>query len=219
MPKDNRKILNSVRGGAGQVFRDGMEDELAAHLDQKRIDELKREGVLAGDWTSTKRGAISISGDAPGARLASRIADEGMTVIGSHGDEFKPLPLEETMKRFEEFDFSDEVMRSVQFHRDAIKNKVGGGGLPESDFGREGGGSSVEPNTGANDSTKDDSTNNRRRDDEEFPENFPARSKFIKADKTFAEVKSLSREKLIEIDGIAEKTADEVLAFIAEIDK
>lgn len=218
MPKDNRKILNSVRGGAGQVFRDGMEDELAAALDQKRIDELVAGGVLAGDWTSLARGAISISGDAPSARLASRIADEGMTVIGSRGDEFKPLPLEETMKRFEEFDFSDEVMRSVQFHKDAIKNKVGGG-LSESDFGREGGKNSVQPNAGANDSTRDDSTNNRRRDDEEFPENFPARSKFIKADKTFAEVKTLSREKLIEIDGIAEKTADEVLAFIADFNK
>ncbi len=49
MPKDNRTILNGVRVGA-KVFTDGMEDELAAALDQKQLDRLIDKGHIAGDF-------------------------------------------------------------------------------------------------------------------------------------------------------------------------
>lgn len=51
----------------------------------------------------------------------------------------------------------------------------------------------------------------------DFPEGFPSRAKqiFEKSEKTFKEVSEMSREKLIEVKGISEKTADAIIAFIA----
>ena len=48
-----------------------------------------------------------------------------------------------------------------------------------------------------------------------FPEGFPARARavFEKLGKTYADVQKMERKELIEINGIAETTADEVLAF------
>lgn len=208
MPKDNRRILTSVRVTGKPLFTAGMEDELAAELGGQRLDELKSEGVLSGDWKSTRNGGgISVNGD---ASLANR----------SSG--FVPLPVDETIKRFQEFDFSDEVMRSMQFHKEAIKSNVGSTAENDSktanDANSDGNGAGA---AAAGSSAKDSSNANSNKEDsdEEFPSDFPARSKFIKADKTFAEVKTLSREKLLEIDGIADKTADDVLSYIAELGK
>ena len=49
----------------------------------------------------------------------------GSAAVAKAGDDFKPLSLEDTMKRFQEMDFADEVMRSMQFHEAAIKEKFG----------------------------------------------------------------------------------------------
>lgn len=232
MPKDNRRILSSVRVTGKPLFKDGMEDELAAELGQQRLDQLKNEGVLAGDWRSTKQGGggFSVTGDAPSREFQDRMNSENVQMIGADSKEFVPLSAEEAMRRFQEFDFSDEVMRSMQFHKEAIKTKVGSVGenasktKDESNSGKSDSGSRADnsdssnansDNTnGANDS--DSANSNDSKDDEEFPADFPARSKFIKANKTFAEIKTLTREKLIEIDGIAEKTADEVIAYLSK---
>ncbi len=74
MAKDNRAILRGIRLGVlppnakpdkdghyhktlSKTFSDGMEDELAAELDQKRLDELVAEGSLAGNWKTLKKAA------------------------------------------------------------------------------------------------------------------------------------------------------------------
>lgn len=49
--------------------------------------------------------------------------------------------------------------------------------------------------------------------DNDFPEDFPARTKLINLGVSYGEIKTLSREKLIELDGIAEKTADDILSY------
>lgn len=46
-----------------------------------------------------------------------------------------------------------------------------------------------------------------------FPDEFPARAKFENLGKSFDEVKAMSREDLIALEGIGEKTADDVLAY------
>lgn len=49
----------------------------------------------------------------------------------------------------------------------------------------------------------------------DFPEGFPAqaRSRLVKIGVSYAEVRQMNREGLIELDGIAGKTADEILEF------
>jgi hypothetical protein len=60
MAKDNREILHGIRVPVSQeatgaekhakVFTSGMEDELAAALDQKQLDAAVERGDLNGDW-------------------------------------------------------------------------------------------------------------------------------------------------------------------------
>lgn len=45
------------------------------------------------------------------------------------------LPLEETMKRFQAFDYSDDVMRSMQYHQSAIAAQVSGNPLAAATYG------------------------------------------------------------------------------------
>jgi len=46
--------------------------------------------------------------------------------LKSQPEEGAPLSLEETMERFQNFDFSDDVMRSLQYHQAAIQEKAQG---------------------------------------------------------------------------------------------
>lgn len=211
---DNRKIKNHIRGTGKTIFKYGMEDDLAAAVDQTRLDELKAEGVIEGDWKSTKRSENSVSGDAPGKEFAERATDKGISITDNQAENFEPLSVEETLKRFREMDYSDEVMRSMQFHQETIKAQSGNYQKSEEQDARTGG--SEKSRQKENDPPME---NNPPVEDDEFPVEFPSRSKFIKADKTFAEVKKMNREQLIEIDGIAEKTADDVLAYFAPTNK
>lgn len=210
MPRDNRKILNAVRGPNKQLFKDGMEDELAAAASQERLEQLKRDGVISGDWTSSQ-GAITVSGDTPSKELQNRANAEGIEITGTlETSNFEPLSVEETVERMNDFDFSADVTRSMTFHGDAIKEEI---------LKRQANASADENANAGKVEQSFGSGDGEKLEEEEFPANFPARSKFIKLDKTLAEVKAMTREKLIELDGIAEITADEVLAYLAEAAK
>lgn len=60
MAKDNREIVRGIRIPVSQeatgnekvatLFKPGMEDELAAALDQKQLDAAVERGDLTGDW-------------------------------------------------------------------------------------------------------------------------------------------------------------------------
>lgn len=49
-----------------------------------------------------------------------------------------------------------------------------------------------------------------------YPADFPGRKALVKLAKTYDEVISMSRDDLIKLNGIAEKTADEILAYRKE---
>lgn len=61
---DNRKILHGIRPSIPkdaepkdrrpQVFKAGMEDELAATLSQEELDAAVKRGDLSGDWKALK---------------------------------------------------------------------------------------------------------------------------------------------------------------------
>jgi hypothetical protein len=79
------------------------------------------------------------------ARLAEIDGDGGKSKTeAADGGDVAPLPFDETMKRFEEMDFSDDVMRSMQIHQSAIKEKFGKSRISESNTAGEGGGSEEE---------------------------------------------------------------------------
>lgn len=132
---------------------------------------------------------------------------------------FKPLSRDETMKRFMEGDSSDEVFESLKFHQQALveeqnRNKAGDG----------------ETGINANSKSKDEETGGNSGDSEGgsqsenppagLPEDFPMEHIFSKPNKlsetgftSVADIQKFSREELISIDGIAEKTADKALAY------
>jgi hypothetical protein len=62
MAKDDREILHGVRlhndretKTGRQLFKSGMEDELAGAVDQATLDRLVEQGSIKGTWKSTKK--------------------------------------------------------------------------------------------------------------------------------------------------------------------
>lgn len=105
---------------------------------------------------------------------------------GSQDSGFTPLSVEETMERFQKMDFSDEVMKSMQFHKEALVDKFGPPNLFEDDENSSKG----------------------------LPEDFPMRHVFTDLGfKSVAEVQAKTREQLIDLNGIGEATADKALAY------
>lgn len=99
-------------------------------------------------------------------------------------DDFKPLSLEKTIEAMKKHDFSERATRSMAFHGEALKEKIA-------------------------------EENGNGEKDDDFPEGFPVHAKTAlkKLGKTYADIKGLDREKLIDLPGIADKTADDILAF------
>ena len=109
------------------------------------------------------------------------------TISGEAGEsEFTPLSVEETMERFQKMDFSDEVMKSLQFHKDTLAHQFGPPSIPSGDGLTESG----------------------------LPEDFPMRRVFEKLGfKTVEEVQAKTLQELIDLDGIAEPSATKALAY------
>lgn len=125
------------------------------------------------------------------------LVDDGDKKNGSasKADDFKPLDFEETMERFEDNDFSDEVMRSMQFHQETVKQFRASGQTP-SEF------------------LKKLEAENKSKD--LLPENFPMRHVFAKLGEQFDSVEKIqatSLEDLIKLDGIAEASAKKALEY------
>lgn len=76
MAKDNRQILRGIRipvelknekpdkegvlhKRGSLTFKDGMEDELAQHFDQERLDQLVAMGSISGNWKAMKKAAAA----------------------------------------------------------------------------------------------------------------------------------------------------------------
>lgn len=201
---DNRKIRNKIRGENGKHYAYGMEDQLAAAYDQERLDQLKRSGAIEGDWRSAKS-AMVVTGDASSKAMSGKLAASGAATVidgggGGGGKDFKPLSIEKTIEAMRKMDFSETVTRSMTFHGDALKQAIEQSNRSKSE-------------SPAKTELKDDAG--------DFPEGFPPiiRAKLEKMGKTFAEIKTLDREKLIELDGIAEKSAGEILEFLKIADQ
>lgn len=66
--------------------------------------------------------------------------------------------------------------------------------------------------------TPDDSAQTSNETATTFPENFPGKAKqvFEKLGKSFAEVGAMTRDELIDVKGIAAKTADAIIALREE---
>lgn len=118
---------------------------------------------------------------------ASAAVRKGLGKIIGGGNKkagFKPLSVEETMKRFEAGDSSDEVFESLRFHQAAI---VGAGKGEQRSAAKEPAG---------------------------LPEDFPMKHVFESFGfKSVAEVHAKTRDELIALKGIAEKTADAALSY------
>ena len=132
-------------------------------------------------------------------------AESAAVAAAESGEEFEPLSLEETMKRFQSGDSSDEVFKSLKFHQPAIVE-----GMRAGESRRE----TIEKTDGAKDKEKSSGGSEETGDDSELPKDFPQRHVFINLGfKTLAEVQALTEEKLIELDGIGEATAKKALSY------
>ncbi len=74
----------------------------------------------------------------------------------------------------------------------------------------------LDPKKGSKSEKDKEPANQENKDESDFPEGFSPRAKsvFEKLGKTYAEVSAMNREDLIAVSGIAETTADEILAFV-----
>lgn len=132
-------------------------------------------------------------------------------------EDFKPLSLEETMKRFSEGDPSDEVFESLKFHQAEISGGMKSGKPRNETIEKVDGvgDEKTDKELGATaDENKKAVTENKNEGSAELPEDFPMRHVFDKLGfKSVEEVQAKSREELIALNGIAETTADKALAY------
>lgn len=133
-------------------------------------------------------------------------ADGTAAPVAGLPEDFKPFPFEETMRRFEEGDDSSDVFNSLKFYQPKIK------------AAREAGISLKEYLEKETANQAESVGDDKGKDADDFPEGFPSRPKntLLKLGKTYAEVSAMNRDALIELDGIAATTADEILVFIGK---
>lgn len=109
---------------------------------------------------------------------------------------FEPLTIRETVERMNKGDFTDDVLDSMKVHREVIE-KAAKSGKSLEEFLKE--------------NSEDDA---KTKNITGLPEDFPMRHLFEKLGfKSVEEVQAKSREELIALNGIAEKTADKALNY------
>lgn len=127
-----------------------------------------------------------------GALLESAAGGKDDEGVAASETGFTPLSFEETVKRFDENDFSDEVMRSMQTHKETFA-EFKASGLSTEEFVK----SLTKGETG-------------------LPEDFPMRHVFEKLGEDFdsvEKIQKISLEDLIAVDGIGEASAKKALAY------
>lgn len=135
----------------------------------------------------------------------------------SSGDaDFEPLPIDETFARFEKGDDSDEVYKSLKYYQPIIAEAGKSGKAPQQ---------IIEERKAAEKAKHEQSGNGKSEGNPEdkskgqteptgLPKDFPARATFEKLGfKTVGEVQAKTRDELIALNGIAETSADNALAY------
>ncbi len=142
--------------------------------------------------------------------------------------DFQPLSVKETLERMSQGDFADEVLDSMKVHRKTIDEaKNSGKSLStfldeleekEKSTGAPDGKPKTEGQKGEGEGKAEDKTGTPKVTG--LPEDLPMKHILEKPNKhsatgfnTVAEIQALTRDQLIEIDGIADKTADKILAY------
>lgn len=74
MARDNRKIVSGVWVG-GQMYTDGMQDELEAALTPAMVEHLTAKGAIEGDWNV--KPAKKAKADAEPAPAAPSVTTSG----------------------------------------------------------------------------------------------------------------------------------------------
>lgn len=129
------------------------------------------------------------------------------TIAGEESEEskdFTPLSIEETMERFGKGDSSDEVFQSLKFHQKTIVE----GGI-------KGGKSRAELDAENSNQSSGSQTNSEESGTKfgEYPDDFPMAQVLHGLGVKFADVQKMSREELINLKGIGEKSADAILVY------
>lgn len=171
--------------------------------------------------------------------FADRIVRKNLGELTDHPaasetEDFEPLDLEETMKRFAEGDSSDIVFQSLRFHQPAIaaerrksqeesekrrqeaETKLQQSGSQTSGENRQ---TKTEADKASEKTqeTKEDQekeNNSSANTSEGIPADFPQRHVFVKLGfKSVAEIQAKTKEDLVALDGIAEPSAEKALRY------
>ncbi len=130
-----------------------------------------------------------------GTAAHGKKADEAGEKSDQKDENFEPLSFEETMKRVDKTDFSDQVLKSLQHHQKTVKEFKESGLSPEKFLEK------------------------LKADDEaiqKLPLNFPMRHVFLKLGEKYdsvEKIQAISLEDLIALDGIAEPSAKKALEY------
>jgi len=163
-------------------------------------------------------------------RNFGRGADEA---AAAEDEAFTPLSIEETMERFSNGDSSDEVFKSLKFHQQTIVKsrgplkEDGGTGEQQNDGGTSGQsatGGKTDEDLKAESDAKAKADADAKTESEKgspggnaakgLPDSFPMKHVFEKLGLTSVEeIQSMSKEDLVKLDGIADASAEKVLAF------
>ncbi len=133
------------------------------------------------------------------------------------------LSIEETQKRFSEGDLSDQVVASLRHHKEVLFANENASVSEQKTANTDkssGKPSTEDPKNSASGDDGNGKTKENTPAESKLPEDFPMRHIFEKSNKlapdgfkTVAEVQSKTRQELIDLDGIAEKSADAALAY------
>ncbi len=180
---------------------------------------MSKKWVRVKDWV-TSRGVDYPPGEHEmPEESAKSIVTKGLgEYVEDGGDKSNVLPIKETIERMSQGDLSDEVLDSMKVHRDVIQEAQKSGKplrvfLDELSEKEKSAQKSDDPSSVGDPKDKG-------KTEDGLPEDFPTKTILEKPNKhsetgfkTVAEVQALTREQLIEIDGIADKTADKILTY------
>ncbi len=211
---------------------------------QPNISEKKFRVMFAANviisGTCYGKGVYSLTADKAKAALLEGgvMSDKDKSDLAKHLDlelqEGSPLSLEETMERFNNMDFSDDVMRSMQYHQDKIKEMkakslgdygdipLTGESITEVETVEETADNTEEVVAQADlsQSTEDLGTGATIPVNQDvptdLPEGFPARDELLSQGiTTLAKLKSMTKADILKLEKIGDAKANQIGARLA----